>query len=202
MTTGQPSENTWKTATDIWGGMMIMSNLPGYPRTGVSEWWTPQPAAISFFSDTGLVWFRGGSSGAAMYLSSTYADGFNIGYPGGGYEGNYGAVCYYLAIQTDDNLGMTYGYQGAPPVTLGWEPNVFFTLASGGLAPGPGDIAFADFSVPSFAFGGMENSQTLVNLAHNSCRTDLLYILQLNRFDSFMMVGVLRLYSTVILLLR
>ena len=158
MTTGQPSENTWKTASDIWGGMMIMNNMPGYPRTGVSEWWTTQPAAISFFSDTGVVWFRGPSSGAAMYLSNTYADGFDIGYPGGGYEGNYGAVCYYLAIQTDDNVGVAYGYQGSSPVTLGWEPNVFFTLASGGLGPGPGDIAFADFSVPSFAFGGIENS--------------------------------------------
>ena len=152
MTTGLTSEDTWSTGTDIWGGMMAICRGDQAP-TGLSEWWNTTPLPHSFWSNSGVVWFR---PGPAVYLSQIHSNGFYMGYPGG-YEGQYGAFCYYLALSGDVNTQRVFGYQGSPAVTLGWEPSLIFSLASGGFDASPGDIAMADTSVPSFGFGGYEN---------------------------------------------
>ena len=43
------------------------------------------------------------------------------------------------------------------PVNLGWEPSWILSLGHGGLGGGAGDIFMADYSVPSWAFGGFTN---------------------------------------------
>jgi len=148
----------------VWGGVGIAhrSGTPGgnglAPATAVTEVWSTTPLAASFWSNSGVIWFRtsGGGGGPAFFLGDTNPDGFRIGYPFG-FEGGYGTICYYLAFESDTEVARVFGYQSAAmPVTLGWEPSFIFSLGSGGGSP-PGDIAFANLSNFSVAFGGFDN---------------------------------------------
>jgi hypothetical protein len=161
MTVGLTSENSWKTVAGIDGGMAIFSentvSSPGI-TTGLTETWDSNIKPASFWSDTGVIWFRG-QGGAAIYLAGVHDDGFYVGYPGG-FEGGYGMFCYYLAIaQEDAQVAQMYGYEGVSPAAVGFEPDIYMVLGSGGLSSGTGAIAFADFDVPSWGFGGFDNQK-------------------------------------------
>lgn len=163
MSVGLSTENTWAPSGKTWGVMCMHSHNPDDPVnvggwTGLTEFWDTDMKPSSFWSNSGVGWFKNGHGGGgyAIYIAEEFEDGFRIGYPGGGYEGGYGTVCYYLCIGSDDRVGHTFSYQGAPqPEVVGWEPNIFMTLCSGGLDQSAGDIAFADMSVPSWGFGGI-----------------------------------------------
>lgn len=164
MSVGLTAEDSWDTTPNTWGGMSIWSNdADGNAKgnTGLTEFWGTDYKPSSFWSNSGVIWFKTshGGGGSAIFIGGTHDDGFLIGYPDGGYEGAYGTVCYYLALKSEEgNAAQVYGYPGAPtPVTVGFQPSVYMTLGSGGLSGGAGDIAFLDFSTPSWGFGGFEN---------------------------------------------
>jgi hypothetical protein len=163
MSVGLTAENVWDTTPNIWGNMGIWTNdadgtIEG--TTGVNEFWGTDGRPSSFWSNSGVMWFKSSHSGGgpAIYIANTHDDGFFIGYPGG-FEGGYGIVCYYLALKSEEgNAARVFGYPGAPTSTnVGFQPAVFMTLGSGGLSGGAGDIGFLDFSVPSWGFGGFDN---------------------------------------------
>lgn len=162
MSVGLTSENAWDTTPNTWGCMSMWGNLTGgsHENVGLNEFWGTDLKPSSGWSNSGVSWLKAshGGGGPAYYIAGTHADGFYIGYPGGGYEGGYGVVVYYLALEIDKKVGHSYGYQGlAMPVTLGWEPSLILSLGHGGLGPGADDIFMADFSVPTWAFGGFDN---------------------------------------------
>ena len=163
MSVGLGVENAWNTTPNIWGCMSLWSNNTvgaAQANTGVNEFWGTDYRPSSFWSNSGVIWFKNshGGGGSAIFIGGTHDDGFDIGYPDGGYEGGYGIICYYLALSGDGEVGQIYAYPGAPtPVTVGFEPSIYMSLGSGGLSGGAGDIAFVDFSVPSWGFGGYEN---------------------------------------------
>lgn len=164
MSVGLSTEDAWNTTPPTWGNMALLSRSPSLgatgDRTGLNEFWGTDIKPSSGWSDTGVMWFKSshGGGGPAIYAAGTHEDGFYIGYPGG-FEGGYGIVCYYLAMKSvEENVARIYGYQGATmPIDLGWEPNIFFSLAHGGLGSGAGPIFLADWSVPSWGFGALED---------------------------------------------
>jgi hypothetical protein len=164
MSAGLTAEDSWVTAPNIWGGMSMWSNdadgnIEG--NTGLTEFWGTDFRPSSFWSNSGVIWFKSSHSGggSAIYIANTHDDGFYIGYPDGGYEGGYGIVCYYLAMKSEEGqAAQVYGYPGGPTsMNVGFQPAVYMTLGSGGLSGGAGDIGFLDFSVPSWGFGGFDN---------------------------------------------
>lgn len=158
MTVGLTAENSWVVTPPIHGGMSIRDKSGA--RSGLTEMWDTDIKPDSGWSNTGIIWLKSdhsGSGGPAFYIADITPDGFSIGYASG-FEGGYGVVCYYLAIQTEANTSRQFVYPGAAtPMTLGWEPSAYFVLGSGGLGSGADDIFFTNFSVPSWAFGGYDN---------------------------------------------
>ena len=154
------AENVWDVTPGMDGCMAMLSDntvASGTNRTGLTESWNTSVKPHSFWSNSGVMWFRE-TGGAAIYLSAIHDDGFYVGYASG-FEGGYGKICYYLAMGVEDaQVAQAFGYEGAAmPVTVGFEPAIYMTLGSGGLGGGAGDIAFADFDVPSWGFGGFDN---------------------------------------------
>ena len=162
MTAGHMAENTWSVGdVNVWGGIAVMTrDVPPYvntrqSRTAVSEWWATSNRPASFYSNEGVIWFRG-SPGNAIYLAYTHEDGFYIGHSGG-FEGGYGQIGYYLAFQGMTNVKREFAYAGSPVYNLGFQPEIVMSMGHGGFGAEAGSVAMGDTSVPSWAFGGFEN---------------------------------------------
>jgi hypothetical protein len=169
ITAGSQAEDVWDTSAPVWGGMAIYTRktVGGDVTNAVSEFWGTDIRSSSFWSNSGVIWLKTSHGGGtpAFYIDNTHGDGFTIAYSGG-FAGGGGEIVYYLCFGTDLSVGHVYSYRDAVmPVTLGWQPGIFFTLAHGGLDVSTGDIAFLDRSMPSFGFGGFDNLNLVDNTA-------------------------------------